>query len=156
MWLPDSFGYTASLPQIARAAGARYFLTQKPSWNETNRMPYSTFLWEGIDGSRIFTHFPPAETYNSDLGAADLARTERTFGEKGQAQQVLGLFGWGDGGGGPTREMLRGRAPQARPRRLAPGAADRPAHVLRRPRRRSSPARPCGSGRCTSSCTAAP
>jgi alpha-mannosidase len=106
VWLPDSFGYTAALPQIARAAGARYFLTQKPSWNETNTMPYSSFNWEGIDGSRVFTHFPPAETYNSDLGAADLARTERTFSEKGRAREVLGLFGWGDGGGGPTREML--------------------------------------------------
>ena len=106
VWLPDSFGYTAAMPQIARAAGARYFLTQKPSWNETNRMPYSSFLWEGIDGSRIFTHFPPAETYNSDLGASDLARTEVRFAEKGRARNVLGLFGWGDGGGGPTREML--------------------------------------------------
>ena len=106
VWLPDSFGYSAAVPQIARAAGARYFLTQKPSWNETNTMPFSSFQWEGIDGSRVFTHFPPAETYNSDLGAADLARTERTFSEKGAAQEVLGLFGWGDGGGGPTREML--------------------------------------------------
>lgn len=106
VWLPDAFGYTAALPQIARAAGARYFLTQKLSWNETNRMPHSTFLWEGIDGSRLFTHFPPAETYNSDLGAADLARAERSFAEKGRARTVLTLFGWGDGGGGPTREML--------------------------------------------------
>ncbi|MGH3501635.1 MAG: alpha-mannosidase [Nocardioidaceae bacterium] len=106
VWLPDSFGYTAAFPQIARAAGARYFLTQKPSWNETNRMPHSSFHWEGIDGSRVFTHFPPADTYNSDLGANDLARTERTFRQKGAARHVLGLFGWGDGGGGPTREML--------------------------------------------------
>ncbi|WP_217167744.1 glycoside hydrolase family 38 C-terminal domain-containing protein [Streptomyces sp. AC512_CC834] len=106
VWLPDSFGYTAAMPQIARAAGARYFLTQKPSWNEINPMPHSSFHWEGIDGSRVFTHFPPAETYNSDLGAADLARTERTFRQKGKARHVLGLYGWGDGGGGPTREML--------------------------------------------------
>lgn len=106
VWLPDSFGYSAALPQIARAAGARYFVTQKPSWNETNRIPFSTFHWEGIDGSRLFAHMPPADTYNSDLGAQDLARTERTFTEKGAAREVLGLFGWGDGGGGPTREML--------------------------------------------------
>lgn len=106
VWLPDSFGYSAGLPQIMRAAGARYFLTQKPSWNEVNRMPNSSFLWEGLDGSRVFTHFPPAETYNSDLGAADLDRSERSFVEKGSAQNVLGLYGWGDGGGGPTREML--------------------------------------------------
>ncbi|GAA4686135.1 alpha-mannosidase [Frondihabitans cladoniiphilus] len=106
VWLPDSFGYSAALPQIMRSAGARYFLTQKPSWNETNSMPHSTFLWEGIDGSRVFTHFPPAETYNSDLGAADLARSESVFSEKGRTRKVLGLFGYGDGGGGPTREML--------------------------------------------------
>ncbi|NEE01017.1 alpha-mannosidase [Phytoactinopolyspora halotolerans] len=106
VWLPDSFGYSAALPQLVRAAGARYFLTQKPSWNETNPMPHSSFHWEGIDGSRVFTHFPPAETYNSDLGAHDLARTERSFRQKGAARHVLGLFGWGDGGGGPTREML--------------------------------------------------
>lgn len=106
VWLPDSFGYSAALPQIARAAGARYFVTQKPSWNETNRIPFSTFRWEGIDGSRLFAHLPPADTYNSDLGALDLARTERNFSEKGTAREVLGLFGWGDGGGGPTREML--------------------------------------------------
>ncbi|MDR5700806.1 alpha-mannosidase [Agromyces aerolatus] len=105
-WLPDSFGYSGALPQIVRAAGMPYFLTQKPSWNEINQMPHSSFLWEGIDGSRLFTHFPPAETYNSDLGAPDLARTERKFRQKGEARQVLGLFGWGDGGGGPTREML--------------------------------------------------
>lgn len=106
VWLPDSFGYSAALPQLVRAAGSRYFVTQKPSWNETNRIPYSTFHWEGIDGSRVLTHLPPAETYNSDLGALDLARTERNFSEKGTAREVMGLFGWGDGGGGPTREML--------------------------------------------------
>lgn len=105
-WLPDSFGYSGALPQIIRSAGISHFLTQKPSWNETNPMPHSSFLWEGIDGSRLFTHFPPAETYNSDLGAADLARSERKFRQKGEARNVIGLFGWGDGGGGPTREML--------------------------------------------------
>ncbi|GAB2511104.1 alpha-mannosidase [Paramicrobacterium agarici] len=105
-WLPDSFGYSGALPQIIRSAGISHFLTQKPSWNETNPMPNSSFLWEGIDGSRLFTHFPPAETYNSDLGAADLARSERKFRQKGAARNVIALFGWGDGGGGPTREML--------------------------------------------------
>ncbi|NAZ86394.1 alpha-mannosidase [Kineococcus indalonis] len=110
VWLPDSFGYTAAMPQIARAAGARWFLTQKPSWNEVNRMPHHTFEWEGIDGTRIFTHFPPADTYNSDLGGADLARAERQFAEKGRARTSLLPFGYGDGGGGPTREMLAAAA----------------------------------------------
>lgn len=110
VWLPDSFGYTAAMPQIALAAGARWFLTQKPSWNETNRMPHHTFWWEGIDGSRVFTHFPPADTYNSDVSAADLARAERNFSEKGRTDLSLLPFGYGDGGGGPTREMLAAAA----------------------------------------------
>ncbi|HLL63788.1 MAG TPA: glycoside hydrolase family 38 C-terminal domain-containing protein [Propionibacteriaceae bacterium] len=105
-WLPDSFGYTAALPQIARLAGIRWFLTQKTSWNETNRMPHHTFWWEGIDGSRLFTHFPPVDTYNSDLSGRELARAERGFAEKGRANSSMVPFGWGDGGGGPTREML--------------------------------------------------
>jgi alpha-mannosidase len=106
VWLPDSFGYSAALPQIAAAAGSRWFLTQKTSWNDTNRMPHHTFRWEGIDGTRLFTHFPPVDTYNSDLSAADLARAERGFAEKGRATMSLVPFGWGNGGGGPTREML--------------------------------------------------
>lgn len=105
-WLPDSFGYSAALPQIIRAAGCRWFLTQKISWNQVNRFPHHTFLWEGIDGSRVFTHFPPADTYSSDLSAANLAHAERTFREHGRAGMSLVPFGFGDGGGGPTREMM--------------------------------------------------
>jgi alpha-mannosidase len=67
VWLPDSFGYSAALPQLMAAAGSRYFLTQKLSWNETNVIPHSTFSWEGIDGTRIFTHLPPVDTDTSDL-----------------------------------------------------------------------------------------
>ncbi|MEU4658976.1 glycoside hydrolase family 38 C-terminal domain-containing protein [Streptomyces sp. NPDC023723] len=110
VWLPDSFGYTAALPQIARAAGANSFLTQKISWNDTNRMPHHTFWWEGIDGTRIFTHFPPADTYNSDLSGADLARAQRQYAEKGLSNVSLLPFGFGDGGGGPTREMMEAAA----------------------------------------------
>ncbi|MGB4779119.1 alpha-mannosidase [Microbacterium sp.] len=106
VWLPDSFGYSAALPQIIVAAGSRWFLTQKISWNETNRMPHHTFLWEGIDGTRVFTHFPPVDTYNAELSAAELARAERQFAEKAAASHSLVPFGWGDGGGGPTREMI--------------------------------------------------
>lgn len=98
VWLPDSFGYSAALPQIMEAAGARWFLTQKISWNETNTMPHHTFRWEGIDGSRIFSHFPPVDTYNSDLGAADLARAERQYAEKGIGTTSMVPFGHGDGG----------------------------------------------------------
>jgi len=106
VWLPDSFGYSAGMPQIVVAAGCRYFLTQKTSWNDTNRMPHHSFLWEGIDGTRVFTHFPPVDTYNSDLSAADLARAERQHAERGSSDLSLVPYGYGDGGGGPTREMV--------------------------------------------------
>jgi alpha-mannosidase len=106
VWLPDTFGYSAALPQIASAAGSRYFLTQKISWNETNVMPHHTFDWEGIDGTRIFTHFPPVDTYNSILSGKELAKAQRQYAEKGAANSSLVPFGFGDGGGGPTREML--------------------------------------------------
>ncbi|MBD3780809.1 MAG: alpha-mannosidase [Micrococcales bacterium] len=106
VWLPDSFGYTGALPQIVRAAGSRWFLSQKLSWNDTNRMPHHTFTWEGIDGSRVLAHFPPVDTYNSDLSPRELVHAERNFADKDVASESLVPFGWGDGGGGPTREML--------------------------------------------------
>ena len=106
VWLPDSFGYSAALPQIVAAAGSKWFLTQKLSWNDTNRIPHHTFLWEGIDGSRIFTHFPPVDTYNAEITAAELAHAQRQYGEKGRANSSLVPYGWGNGGGGPTREMV--------------------------------------------------
>jgi alpha-mannosidase len=106
VWLPDSFGYSAALPQIVAAAGSRWFLTQKTSWNETNLMPHHTFRWEGIDGTQIFTHFPPVDTYNAELSGEELARAERQYAEKGTANTSLVPFGWGDGGGGPTEEMI--------------------------------------------------
>ncbi|MFE2373240.1 alpha-mannosidase [Streptomyces sp. NPDC059398] len=106
IWLPDSFGYTAAFPQLAKLAGIRWFLTQKLSWNQANRMPHHSFWWEGIDGTRVFTHFPPVDTYNSMLHGSELAHAERNFADKGRATRSLVPFGWGDGGGGPTREML--------------------------------------------------
>ncbi|MDQ0827122.1 alpha-mannosidase [Arthrobacter sp. B2I5] len=109
-WLPDSFGYSAALPQIVKAAASRWFLTQKISWNQTNRMPHHTFNWEGIDGTRLFTHFPPVDTYNSDLSGRDLAHAERNYRDHGRGSVSLVPFGYGDGGGGPTREMLAAAA----------------------------------------------
>jgi alpha-mannosidase len=106
VWLPDSFGYSAALPQLVALSGSRWFLTQKISWNATNRFPHHTFKWEGIDGTQVFTHFPPADTYNSEISAAELAHAARSFAEKGVASRSLLPFGWGNGGGGPTREML--------------------------------------------------
>ena len=105
-WLPDTFGYSAALPQIIKAAGSRWFLTQKISWNQVNKMPHHTFNWEGIDGTRVFTHFPPVDSYNSDLSARDLAHAERNYRDHGHGTTSLVPFGYGDGGGGPTREML--------------------------------------------------
>ena len=106
VWLPDSFGYTAAYPQLARLAGARWFLTQKLSWNQTNKLPHHTFWWEGIDGSRVFTHFPPVDTYNAEFSGAEVAHAVRNYAEKGRGTRSLVPFGHGDGGGGPTREML--------------------------------------------------
>jgi len=113
VWLPDSFGYSAGLPQLIALSGSRWFMTQKLSWNRTNRFPHHTFWWEGIDGTRIFTHFPPVDTYNSDLSGAELAHASRRFADKAHANHSLAPFGWGDGGGGPTREMV-GRAYRTR------------------------------------------
>ncbi|MBE6481171.1 MAG: alpha-mannosidase [Actinomyces ruminicola] len=106
VWLPDSFGYSGSLPQIARAAGSPWFLSQKLSWNDTDQMPHHTFYWEGIDGSRVLTHFPPVDAYNARLTVAELRHAEANFAEKGICSASIVPFGYGDGGGGPTREML--------------------------------------------------
>jgi len=99
VWLPDAFGYTAALPQIMAAAGVDWFISQKLSWNETNAFPHHTFWWEGIDGSRVRAHFPPADTYNGLMSVGQLLRSAR-------AARSIYPFGHGDGGGGPTREML--------------------------------------------------
>ncbi|HKS47610.1 MAG TPA: glycoside hydrolase family 38 C-terminal domain-containing protein [Amycolatopsis sp.] len=106
VWLPDSFGYTAAFPQLARLAGMRWLLTQKLSWNQTNKLPHHTFWWEGIDGTRVFTHFPPVDTYNATFSGEELAHAVRNYAEKGRGTRSLAPFGHGDGGGGPTREML--------------------------------------------------
>jgi alpha-mannosidase len=109
VWLPDSFGYSPALPQLVRRAGFDWFFTQKISWNQVNTFPHHTFLWEGIDGSRVLTHFPPMDTYNSELSGAELALAERQFREHRIASGSIAPVGWGDGGGGTTREMT-GRA----------------------------------------------
>ncbi|MEU2790094.1 glycoside hydrolase family 38 C-terminal domain-containing protein [Streptomyces sp. NPDC007100] len=106
VWLPDSFGYTAAMPQLVKLSGSTWFLTQKISWSQVNKFPHHTFWWEGIDGTRVFTHFPPVDTYNSDLGGKEMAHAARNYREKGRGSRSLAPFGWGDGGGGATREML--------------------------------------------------
>ena len=105
VWLPDSFGYSPALPQLMRRAGFEWFFTQKISWNQRNVFPHHTFEWEGIDGSRIFTHFPPMDTYNSQLSGMEVAKASRQFKENRIATRSIAPVGWGDGGGGTTREM---------------------------------------------------
>ncbi|MFE2086589.1 alpha-mannosidase [Streptomyces sp. NPDC059460] len=105
-WLPDTFGFAAGLPQIIKAAGSKWLLTQKISWSQTNKFPHHTFQWEGIDGTRIFTHFPPVDTYNCSMKGSEIAHAAKNFKDKGVAQHSLAPSGWGDGGGGTTREMI--------------------------------------------------
>ncbi|HLH29101.1 MAG TPA: hypothetical protein VKW77_09295, partial [Acidimicrobiales bacterium] len=106
VWLPDVFGYSAALPQIMVLGGARRFLTQKLSWNQYNDMPHHTFLWEGIDGTRVLTHFPPADTYGGSVTAHELRYGVANFKDHEHVNRSLYLFGYGDGGGGPTDTML--------------------------------------------------
>jgi alpha-mannosidase len=106
LWLPDVFGYPGNLPQLMAEAGCDFFLTQKLSWNDTNKPEHHTFIWQGIDGTRIFTHFPPADTYNGSFSADEVERSVRNFKDAGSSTRSLYLFGWGDGGGGPQPEMI--------------------------------------------------
>jgi alpha-mannosidase len=105
-WNPDVFGYSGALPQILQGAEIRFFLTQKLSWNQFNRPTSNTFLWEGIDGSRVLTHFPPTDTYNSMGNIKEVLMHVTNFKDKERAGESYLLFGYGDGGGGPTEEML--------------------------------------------------
>ncbi|MGI8808755.1 MAG: alpha-mannosidase, partial [Acidimicrobiales bacterium] len=102
-WLPDAFGFPASLPQILAQAGMGWFVTQKLSWNEVNRFPHHTFWWQGLDGTRVRAHFPPAATYNGDMSLPELLRAPST---PAAGCRSLYPFGHGDGGGGPTRDMV--------------------------------------------------
>lgn len=106
VWLPDVFGYSAALPQIMQLGKVRRFLTQKLSWNQYNDMPHHSFYWEGIDGSRVFTHFPPADTYGGEFTVAELRHSVANFRDHEHSDRSLYLFGYGDGGGGPTEVML--------------------------------------------------
>lgn len=106
MWLPDVFGYAAALPQILAQFDIEYFLTQKISWNQFNRFPHNTFWWEGIDGTRVWTHFPPADTYIGDGTPRQLVKSVHSHRDHARSDQSLYLFGYGDGGGGPTERHL--------------------------------------------------
>ena len=106
VWIPDVFGYPASLPQIFKAGGCDRFITQKLSWNKQNRFPHSTFQWQGLDGSQVLTHFPPVDTYNATVVGEELVFSEKNFKDHGWSDWSLMPYGHGNGGGGPTREMI--------------------------------------------------
>ncbi len=119
LWLPDVFGYAWNLPQLIREAGMQYFFTIKIGWSQYNRMPYDSFWWQGLDGTRVLTHFSPtpsegspfASTYNSIADPYEAFHTwtnyqQKDYGPAGTIPPMLMAFGYGDGGGGPTREMI--------------------------------------------------
>ena len=117
MWLPDVFGYSASLPQIMKLAGIDYFMTTKISWSEMDRHPFDTFLWQGIDGSEVLSHFIPSmsanamrngfqTTYTANLDPEHMINGWRRYANKDLNENWLCSYGHGDGGGGPERSML--------------------------------------------------
>ena len=114
LWLPDVFGYAWALPQLIQQAGLKYFMTIKIGWSQYNRLPYDTFMWQGIDGTQILTHFSTvkefgseyASTYNSMANAKEALGTWQNFQQKELQKDLLMAYGFGDGGGGPTHEML--------------------------------------------------
>lgn len=106
LWLPDVFGYSAALPQLLRKSGIQFFLTQKMSWSQINDFPYHTFNWQGIDGSTVLSHFPPENTYNSQLASESLRAAQESFKEREFIDEFISLFGVGDGGGGPKDEHI--------------------------------------------------
>ena len=105
-WNPDVFGYNGQLPQIMRGAGIDRFLTQKLSWNRFNAPAHHTFTWQGVDGSEVLAHFPPADTYNATAEIEELRRNARNYKDHDFSHRSLLVFGFGDGGGGPTPTML--------------------------------------------------
>ena len=114
LWLPDVFGYAWALPQLIKQAGLKYFMTIKIGWSQYNRLPYDTFLWQGLDGTQILTHFSTvkefgseyASTYNSMANPKEALGAWKNFQQKELHRDLLMAYGFGDGGGGPTGEML--------------------------------------------------
>ena len=106
MWLPDVFGYSGAMPQIMKGCGIKYFSTHKIFWtyNGADPFPYNTFLWEGIDGSEILVHLH--NNYNSRMNPASVIQRWNERVQKEGFSTRLMPFGWGDGGGGPTRNHL--------------------------------------------------
>ena len=106
LWLPDTFGYTAALPQILNSCGVKYLVTQKIFWsyNEGEQFPYHYFYWEGMDGSKVVSFLPTSYTYRTD--PTELAKVWNERSQKRDLDAFLLPFGYGDGGGGPARDYI--------------------------------------------------
>jgi alpha-mannosidase len=105
-WMPDVFGVVYTLPQVLRKSGVKYFTTVKLNiWNDTNDFPHDTFRWRGLDGSEVIAHFPPTH-FGQHFEVDNLRHHWRDFREKNAVGETLFIYGWADGGGGPTREMV--------------------------------------------------
>ncbi len=107
LWLPDVFGYSGALPQIMKECGIKYFSTQKIFWtyNGGDPFPYNIFWWEGIDGTKILSYLH--NDYNSQTTPqAVIQRWEERVQKDSVHNSRLFPFGYGDGGGGPTRDHL--------------------------------------------------
>jgi alpha-mannosidase len=112
LWLPDVFGYAWNLPQLIKQAGLDFFFTIKIGWSRYNRLPYDTFWWQGLDGTKVLTHFSTAKhpwqrsgNYNAEATPGEVLEGWRNFQQKDSSNHILMSYGYGDGGGGPTREM---------------------------------------------------
>jgi alpha-mannosidase len=107
-WLPDTFGFSPAVPQLLRGAGIGGFFTYKLNWSEANSFPHDLYEWEGLDGSTVLAHDfeNPGQDYNGNVRPLDLLGTWRNFEGKRRHPETIFSFGWGDGGGGPTEEML--------------------------------------------------
>jgi alpha-mannosidase len=105
MWLPDTFGFPSSLPQILKKSGFQFFSTAKLNANDTTQFPYNTFWWQGIDGSKILSHIPPLGL-EAQLSPKDIRKSWENFRQKETLNELLQTFGYGNGGGGPTRDQL--------------------------------------------------
>ena len=122
LWLPDVFGYSGALPQIMKECGIKYFMTTKLAWNQIDKFPNDTFLWKGLDGTGILTHLITTPsvgadvkkehftTYNGMLEADAVIGAWDRYQNKDLNDNVLICYGFGDGGGGPTREMMENAA----------------------------------------------
>ncbi|MBR3300553.1 MAG: alpha-mannosidase [Clostridia bacterium] len=102
-WQPDTFGYSAAMPQILKSCGINYFLTTKLSWNEANAFPHDSFIWKGIDGTEILTHFNITFAYPD---VVDIKNALKTVKHPELSNMKLLSYGYGDGGGGPSYLML--------------------------------------------------